>query len=510
MSASNVRRLSVFWLSILASAGGASAAPMPAAIFASHAILQRDRPLNVWGTAGPAERVDVAFANETASAVADADGRWRVTLGPLPASASPRAMTISGGGKTVTLDDVLVGDVWLCSGQSNMEFRLKQADRAADEIAAATDPLIREYRVKTTAAHAPADEVGGYWNACSPGTAGGFTAVGYFFARGVRRDVDVPIALVDADWGGTRIEAWIPPESYRATPAIAYVFDAWQHTLADYPALKAKYDAAVAEWDEKTAAAKAGGPAFTRGHPRAPAEPGGAPHFDEPSAIYNGMIHPTRQYAIRGILWYQGESNVTPLTDYAPLFDAMIVGWRRALVQGDVPFYWVQLPNFVYNGADKPDAAIVRDGQAHALALPNTGQAVAIDVGNPTNIHPTNKQAVGDRLARIALKRSYGKDVVDAGPTFKSVTFDGPTARVTFQSPANFKQVEGPIAEFQLAGEDKTFYPADARIEGDAIIVTSAKVTKPIAVRYAWRNAPMVNLFNADGLPAAPFRSDDW
>jgi sialate O-acetylesterase len=482
----------------------------PAPLFRDGAVLQRGKPVPVWGAAEPGERVLVSFAGQTVGATAGRDGRWSVKLTPLEASSTSRELTIKGH-NTVVVRDVLVGEVWLASGQSNMEWALTGALEPKTEIAAANFPLIREFKVERAVAGAPAATVDGAWSVCSPDTAGKFSAVGYYFATSLHAALQVPIGIVNSSWGGTGIGPWIAAEGYRASPELAPYFAKQEKGKRATPEEEAAHRAAKAEWDAARAAAKKAGTPFTDPEPKAPA---GMASNRTQTALYNAMIHPLVPYALRGAIWYQGESNVRDAGQYAHWFPALIGGWRQVFAQGDFPFYWVQLPNFDLGGQNATNFqwAELRAAQTKTLSVPNTGQAVTIDVGDPKNLHPKNKKPVGQRLALLALARTYGrKDVVDSGPVFASAAREGETWTVTFaKNSGPLVAAAAGLTGFELAGIDHVFHPAEARIEGDTVVVTSAAVRSPLAVRYAWRNAPDAGLFNAAGLPAAPFRSDDW
>jgi len=486
-----------------------------APLFRDHAVLQCDKPLPVWGRAGAGEHISVTFRGQTVTATADpADGRWIVYLAPVAASTQPAELTVTGK-NTVRVTDVLTGEVWLCSGQSNMERKVSQTLNAAQEIATANNPLIRVITIKRRESDTPlADAETTGWQLPTPQTAPDFTAVGYYFARDLQPRLGVPIGIIHSSWGGTQIESWISAATLNTTPAFAAVTQRWQKTLADHPAAKAAYDKTISARAAEQAAAKAkNAPPKTATYPyiRPPAGPG---HQDTPSGLFNAMINPLLPYALRGILWYQGESNAARANEYHALFAAMITQWRANLGQGDIPFYWVQLPNYKNNAkADATDWAFLREAQAQTLALPATAQAVTIDIGEPDNIHPLNKQEVARRLALIARALAYGKTVDYTGPVFASAKRENSALRVTFSKGADGLTARGkPLQSFELAGPDKNFHPATATIDTatNTILVTSRAVPDPVAVRYAWRNSPDANLFNSAGLPAAPFRSDDW
>jgi sialate O-acetylesterase len=448
------------------------ASPQLASLYQDHAVIQRDKPIVIWGLADPGEHLGVNFGGQTVAVTAAADGKWSVTLDPQGANASGSDLTVAGKA-VVTVHDILVGDVWLCSGQSNMEFTVEAHDgiygveNAATEIASARYPSIRQFKVARKASATAAADVSGDWKSCSPETVGQFTAVGYFFARELADRLNVPIGVINASWAKTPIEAWMSPD------AMAVVTG------------------------------------FSNGHPVA-----GSTAEDPwvPSSLYNGMISPLLQYGIRGVVWYHGESNVGHAAEYAKEFPAMITAWRTHFAQGDFPFLWVQLANFSPHDAQPGEQwALLREAQSKALSLPETGQAVAIDIGEAANVYPRNKQEVGRRLALIARAQVYAYAVDYSGPVFDKAVADGNAMRVHFLFAGEGLTASGkPLQSFELAGADKVFHPASAVISGDSVIVRAGLVPKPVAVRYGWRNAPEANLFNGAGLPAAPFRSDAW
>jgi sialate O-acetylesterase len=515
-------------------AGAMHADVTPASLFTDHAVLQRDKRVPVWGTADVGEKITVTFGDQTREATAGYDGRWIAFLDAMPAAGTGADLSIAGK-NTITLRNVVVGEVWLCSGQSNMEWPVARAMNADAEIAAAQAPLIRHVRIEHTVANSPADRVKtSGWQPASPQTAGAFTAVGYFFARDIHQKLGVPIGIIHSSWGGTPIEAWMSPVAL-GDLAFADVAQRWQQTTADYPARKSEFDRRNAEWTQADAGAKAainarvetaarGRPAlrldpaalyndWLRQNPR-PRAPRGPGDPWTPSGLFNGMINPLLPYALRGTLWYQGESNAERPGSYHALFAAMIKAWRAHFGQDDFPFYWVNLANWAVptdNNEKGRSFAWLRDAQTKTLALPNTGQALAIDIGEPRDIHPTNKQEVGRRLALLARNRLYGIPGDDTGPTFASATRDGAAMRVRFTHAASgLVAHDKPVQALELAGVDRVFYPADGRIDRDTLVVMSFSVRAPVAVRYAWTNSPEANLYSGAGLPAVPFRSDDW
>ena len=478
-----------------------------APLFRDGVVLQRDQPLTVWGKAAAAEKVEIKFRSQTASVITAADGRWRVTLRPEKAAAFSSEL-VAKGANTVVVRDVLVGDVWLCSGQSNMAFLVRNVNDAEREIAAADFPVIRQFKVPTVVADKPADDVGGTWTACTPATVGGFSAVAYFFARDLHQKLWVPIGIVNSSWGGTQIEAWLSEPALRANPAAKEIFGRWEERMAEYPQKLTQHATAMSKW-EKDRVEGAG----TKGKKRAaPAKPEGPGSRWVPGGLFNAMIAPLVPYTMRGVLWYQGEANGVRSSEYASLFTGLIKQWRADFGQ-PLPFYFVQLANFERGGGKPDDWAFLREAQAKALALPHTGMAVTIDIGDPKDIHPRNKQDVGHRLALHARHQIFGEKIETDGPMFAGAKSEDGAMRVTFTHAAGLRlepsKSDGRVS-FEIAGENRKFVPAEARVDGDALVVSSKAVQHPVAVRYAWRNSPEARLFNAAGLPAAPFRSDDW
>ena len=488
-----------------------------APLFRDSAVLQRDKPVPVWGNADAGESITVSFAGQSTSATAGTDGRWAVTLKPLTASAEPRDLTVSGRNKLV-VHDVVVGEVWLASGQSNMVWPLAYAADAKTDVAAAKFPLFRQFKVAQQPSFDPLATVDGAWAPALPATAGQFTAVGYYFGLSLHQRLNIPVGIINSSWGGTGVEAWIAPDAYRANPAIGKTFAQQEKAVRAKPEEKAAYIAALAAWEKARADAKTAKQAFSTPGPKAPA---GLPGPRTAAGLYNGMINPLVPYALRGAIWYQGESNAGHAAQYPPCFAALITGWRTQFGQGDFPFYWVQLPNLDVGNQNKTNWswAQLREAQTQTLSLPNTAQAITIDVGEEKGLHPKNKKPVGERLALLALARTYAvKHVIDSGPVFKSAKREGAAYRITYEPVAGasepssgaLKAAPAGLTGFELASADKVFHPAEAKIDGATVVVTCPEVAEPAAVRYAFTNAPVAGLFNTEGLPAAPFRTDTW
>ncbi len=469
------------------------------ALISDHMVLQRGMPVRVWGSADPGEAVQVAFQGQTVATKADAGGKWVAWLKPL-AAAGPLEMTVNG----ITIHDVLVGEVWIGSGQSNMEFALSTAVNHDEEIAHADYPMIHLFMVKRVVAEQPAEDVEGAWQVCSPQTAPRFSAVEYFFGRHLLNTLHVPMGLIESNWGGTPAQSWTSRQALEAEPSLKFIADDWAQILDRYPAAKDRYDQQVADWEKAVAAAKASG-AKAPNRPGAPQGPG---HPNTPAGLYNAMIAPLVPYGIRGVIWYQGEANASEAHayKYRRLFASMIEDWRARWGEGDFPFLFVQLANFKSNTW----WPVLRESQTETLGLTNTGMAVTIDIGESTDIHPKNKQDVGKRLALAALHVAYHEPGEWSGPMYRQTTTEDNGLRVYFTH-ADGMQARGggALTGFTIAGTDGKFVAADAKVEGDTIVVSSADVASPVAVRYAWADDPTCNLVNLAGLPASPFRSDE-
>ncbi len=646
-------------------------------VLSDHMVLQRDEPVPVWGRAAPGETVTVSIDEQRTTTTADQAGRWRVDLSAMSAG-GPFTMTVVGS-NTLTLEDIYIGEVWLCSGQSNMQWTVSNSGNPKEEIGSADWPLIRMYTAKRTRAAEPKDDVVGSWQVCSPQTVGGFSAVGYFFGRDLHRELDVPIGLVHSSWGGSRAEPWTPRESLLSHPRYKPGVEKLDATLAAYLADKDALDAQFAkdaqafpptlaafhrrieddgdglaqlwqspnhatdnwgvaqvpgpwesnagedmagfdgvawfrrsvtipdDWagldlqlnlgqiddtdltffdgqqvgrtgfdvssphtvlrtytvpsslvtpgehsisvrivDLRGAGGLVGSPQFMTlapfgggitqpiplagqwkyridfaidhsEYPVAPQDPAQAgAKFTSPMAMYNGMLHPLVPYGLRGAIWYQGESNAGQAEAYRELLPLMIQGWRDVWGKPSMPFGIVQLANFL-KPADEPcDSAWaeLRDAQLHTLkTTAHTGLAVAIDIGEASDIHPKNKQEVGRRLSLWALSQVYGQDLVWSGPLNKSMQIEGGKISLRFDHVGGglLARGGGALQSFSIAGEDRKFVWAQAEIVGDEIVVWSNQVTSPVAVRYGWANNPdKANLTNQEGLPASPFRTDDW
>ena len=653
-----LRLISPFFLLVVAnSAHGEVRLP---AIIGDNMVLQQSVKVRIWGSAKPSERVTVTLDNKSSHTTADAQGRWQLFIGPLKAG-GPFEFTVKGD-NVLTIKNVLVGEVWICSGQSNMEWPLVNTIGGAETVAQANNSQIRLFTVEHNTAAAPLTDVQGHWVVTTPDEAAHFSAVGYFFGRELQQRLRVPVGLFDSSWGGTPAEAWTGHESLLSSPELKPILDRYESSLHTLPEAKEAYARALAQWEEKnlyldsgnkgealgyadpaTATGdwskmdlpkqfetagllidgavwfrkvldlpaawsgkelvvnlppiddydvtyfngqkigatgretpnsygvprkyvvpaslvhagrnviavrvfdSAGEGGFSRGgamsiapvgaaesevislrgvwdykvelalEPKHPdwgtrPEAVGVSNQNNPSVLYNAMMAPLVPYAIRGAVWYQGESNAGRAYQYRTLFPTMIRDWRKAW-GSEFPFYFVQLANWHASKAepDESDWAELREAQLLTLREPQTGMAVTIDIGDENDIHPRNKLDVGRRLAAWALASTYGDEVVASGPLFERYTIEGDKVRIRFKYGAGLKTMDGgALKGFAIAGEDRHFVWADARIDGDTVIVSSPMVAKPAAVRYGWADNPIVNLYNKAGFPASPFRTDDW
>jgi len=473
-------------------------------LFRDHAVLQQGKPVPVWGWTDAGTKVQVEYRGQEQSTVAGPDGRWQVTLTPMNASAEPADLKVSAA-QSIAIHDVLVGEVWICSGQSNMEWHVRDVLNADGEIAGANFPLIRHFRVPHVIADRPQEDFTGTWAAASPKTVISFSAVAYFFARDLHRDLKVPIGLVNTSWGGKMIEVFMSAEAIASDPAFATVEKRWKQEQDRLPTLLAAYEQKKIPPSKPASDDPNATPEDVAPKGMNPSEVV-AQH--RPSCLFNGMTNPVIPYAIRGAIWYQGEHNISRASEYRALFSAMITDWRAKFQQGDFPFYFAQLSAFnAPLDKSREGFALLREAQSQTLSLSNTGMAVTFDVGTPENIHPRNKQDVGARLARIAKANTYHLDGEWCGPVLKTAARDGKTVRLSFDHTADGLQLKPTAAAaFELAGPDGRFQPAIARVDGATLVVQCDAITEPASVRYAWGNAPEAALFNSEGLPASPFR----
>jgi sialate O-acetylesterase len=483
-------------------------------VFGDHMVLQREMPVPVWGWADPGEKVTVTFAETTVEATANATGRWTVKLPALPASSEGRAMTVSGK-NTLTFNDVLVGEVWLCGGQSNMESEMNWC--SPEEGRTASLPTFRRVKAEHILAPTPQSDVKASWTICDRGNANGFTAAGFYFARKLTQELKVPVGLLDTSWGGANITFWIPGASYQGMPELR---PQWENETAQAQAMTKTYLERLATWTTEARRSLETKDIIC-------SRPPWMPERREFSHMFNGMVHPFAPYAIRGMLWYQGEYNANDGNYYFDEMRGLIQGWRDLWQQGDVPFYYVQLPNLDQPKDDPAGGdgwAFIRNVQTSVLAITNTGMIVTIDIGEAGDIHPRNKLDVGERLGLWALNKTYGRKVVCSSPFFKAMQVEGDKARINFREVGGGLMVgkktgrnlavedkSSKLQRFAIAGADKKWFWAEAVIDGDTVVVSSPHVPQPVAVRYAYAMNPEgCNLYNRDGLPASPFRSDNW
>jgi len=480
-----------------------------AAPISDHMVLQREKPVAVWGWADAGESVTVAFAGQSKTANAGTDGKWTLKLDALVASAEPRTLVVTGkDGHKLEVKDVLVGEVWLGSGQSNMAMNVQSSNNFDAEKAAAQYPLIRHYQESSTHAEQPQAEGKGSWKACTPANVGGFSAVLYFFGREIHREVGVPVGLVNTSVGGTPIESWVAAEAQASHPETKANFDALLKAYQDFDATKATavYEKQVAAWKIAVDKAKAAKSEL----PRKPYEPIAMRKFKGgPAGLYNGKVANLAPYTLRGMLWYQGEGNAGNAGLYDKQLSQLVTSWRT-LWSDEVAFAWVQLPN--YRDSDSESWPRIRESMMKVLALPKTGMAITLDIGDPKDIHPKNKQDVGLRLSYWALATVYGKKVpAVSGPLPSGSKVEGASLRVSLQHAAGLKTRDGgALRGFHIAGADKVWKNASARIEGTEVVLSSPEVAAPVAARYAWAENPDCNLVNGAGLPATSFRTDDW
>jgi sialate O-acetylesterase len=465
-------------------------------LFTDHMVLQRDASVPIWGWADEGEAITVEFRGHTVKTVAK-DGKWMVHLKRLKAG-GPDELKVTGQ-NSLTLPDVLVGEVWIASGQSNMEWPMRASFEPDTEIAKTGNPMVRLYTVPKLKANSPTNNVPAAWQPCTPETTPGFSAVAYYFARDLQKALQVPVGIIHTSWGGSPAEVWMSDKVLTADPEYK------RDILDAYGAGSKRYQDTLAQFEKEEAQAKREGRPFNKRRPGPPWKP---------TELYNGMIAPLIPYAIKGAIWYQGESNASRAHQYRRLFPDMIRNWRADWGHDNLTFLLVQLAPFkdIKSQPGDSDWAELREAQALATqTLPKVGMAVITDVGDQKDIHPKKKEPVGARLALAARAIAYGEDVVFSGPTFKSVRFNGGKATLSFQHVGRGLEArDGELKGFALAGEDRKFVWAKAEIRGDRVVVSSPEVAKPLAVRFGWADYPVVNLWNKDGLPASPFRTDDF
>ncbi len=475
------------------------------ALFSDNAVLQKGKSIPVWGGCGLGEAVEVEFGGKTVTATVDGD-RWMAKL-PRQGYGGPHTMVVRGGGRAITLTNLMVGEVWVCSGQSNMEWPMSRSENPAEDIAGSANPNLRLFTVPKRKSEKPESDVKASWLVSGPSAVNSFSAVGYYFGRALQQAREVPVGLIHTSWGGSPAEVWMREEVLAGNEEFkAAILDAYQTKQ------RPQYEAALSAWEKEASELRAQGKPVTRPRPN----PGW-----RPSELYNGMIAPLLPYAVAGAIWYQGESNAPRADQYARLFPAMIRNWRKDWGQ-NFPFLAVQLAPWDRNkkrslaeitaAPGESDWAELREAQWIATqVLPKVGMAVITDVGDKDDIHPTKKRPVGERLALAARKIAYGERIVHSGPVFRRLRVAGDEARLSFHHVGGGLEARGgPLTGFQICGADRQWVWAEARIRGAEVVVTSPKVAKPEAVRFGWSDYPVLNLFNAEGLPASPFRTDNF
>jgi sialate O-acetylesterase len=489
--------------------------------FSDHMVIQHNTAVPVWGWADAGEKVTVQIGKQTKTTTANAEGKWMLKLDKVVAG-GPYTITVTGK-NTIVINDVYAGEVWICSGQSNMDMTVAKEDRywcgvfnEAEEVAAADYPLIRVFDTDFTPSATLLDDVKGKWEVVSPKTIGHLSAVAYFFARDIQKKIKVPIGLITTAFGASTAEAWIREEALINEPVCKPLVDSFKNKLTRYLADSSgqvKYRADRAKWQLSADSLRAAG----KTPPRGPRNPDPVRDQHNATVLWNGMVKPLVPYAIRGALWYQGESNSPTAKIYRQIMETLITDWRKQWGQGNFPFFYVQLANIGKNYDSLPaqggNEAVKREAQLQNLSVSNTAMAVAIDNADPDdmlNVHPKNKQEIGRRLALPALAMVYGEKIVYSGPIYDKMKVDGNKIILYFKhTGSGLMAKDGDLKGFAIAGEDKNFVWADAKIEGNTIIVSNAEISKPVAVRYGWGNNPITSLYNKENLPASPFRTDD-
>ncbi|MFK7790773.1 MAG: sialate O-acetylesterase, partial [Phycisphaeraceae bacterium] len=500
-------------------------------VFSDHMVLQQEMPIRVWGWAKPGSTVVVGLSDlrvaDATSLKAGDDGKWFVELKPRKAEGKTLKLQVTSGDETVEFKDILMGEVWICSGQSNMEWSVARSANPKEEIAAANYPMIRMFNVPAhVKQNTPQkDAQAAKWQICTPQTVAGFSACGYYFGRALNKELNVPIGLVGTNWGGTRIEPWTPPVGFAKVPQLKNISNAvasLDPTSEKGKAARAQYMTRVQAWTAQAEKNLAAGKEIGSAPQLAINPPGGA------TQIYNGMVAGLTPLSARGVIWYQGESNAGDGLKYNYMKEALVKGWRETFQNEDLSFYWVGLAGFGRGQTNQPAGGgwgPVREGQRRALRIPNTGMAVTTDIGHVSDIHPKNKQDIGQRLALWALAKNYGKDVTCSGPMYKSHEVKGNTVVVHFDHVGSglmsatkggthlmdpVKATPGKALEsFSIRDDKGAWHWATATIAGDTVVLKSDKVAKPTAVRYAYDSMPKVNFYNKEGLPAVPFTTVD-
>ncbi len=476
--------------------------------FGDHMVVQRDQQNPFWGWAGPGSWIEVTFNGLTLTAKSGDDGKWSVLLPRTPAG-GPHTLSVVSGSDTLWIRDILAGEVWLASGQSNMSFRLDQTSGADADIPDASSSLLRLCtvpRMRSDTAQATGKAV---WEVCTPKVAARFSAVGYYFGDSLARMLKVPVGIIHASWGGTPAESWVPTSVLQGDPMLHPILVRWDEAAATFPEANAAFQRELPQLMEKWRKDSADAVNKGMAPPSRPQAPKGPGHRDSPAGQWNAMINPLVPYGIRGVIWYQGEANASRAYQYRTLFPALIRHWRDAWKE-DLPFYYVQLPNLKRrSGSGWPE---LREAQLMTLSVPHTGMVVSIDVGDSLDLHPRNKKPVGHRLASIALRETYGSGHASGmGPLYAGSIIGNGRIRIRFTcANGGLQLLKTGSTGFVIAGEDSVFHDAQAAVEGQDVVVWSTKVTTPIAVRYAWGENPAWSLLDGSRSPASPFRTDDW
>lgn len=495
-----------------------------ASVFGDHMVLQRDQKVPVWGHASAGDKIQVTLRSEgkahnqkLSEATADKSGQWQALLAP-SAAGGPYTLEISlkqdGHTSSVAqLHDLLFGDVWLCSGQSNMGFTLKTAKTGKADIAQSAEPKLRLLHVEQVPSVSEQQELTSSpkWQLCGPDTVANFSAVGYYFGRDLQKHLGVPVGLIQSSVGGTAAECWMSRDALRAFPEFDPLVEKIEAEAHDPEVARQRYERELAAYEKKRASVA--GTTATAGHKPAPEG-----HPRRPTVLYNGMIAPLVPYSLKGVIWYQGESNSSRAEQYRRLFPALIKDWRNQWQAPKLPFLFVQLPSFhaKQTAPGEDNWAELREAQLETFrTVPNTGMAITIDTGDPKNIHPIDKEPVGARLALAARGVAYGEKLEWSGPLFTTATISGSTVTLSFDhigSGLSIRDGSASLRGFAIAGADRKFVWADAQIDpnGKKVRVSSAQVANPVAVRYCWAGNPDGNLQNKNGLPASPFRTDQW
>lgn len=498
----SILRTTSLVLMILGGSSSLHAEVKPNPLFSDNAVLQRDGKVPVWGTADEGEKVTVQFAGQKVETVAKG-GKWKVEIPPMPASSEPRTLTVSGASNTVTATNILVGEVWVASGQSNMEWALRKATNGLAAVASAVDPQLRLVHLPHRDLDEPKADAVIQWKQCDTNSAADFSAVAYYFGRDLRSRLGVPVGLIGSHYGGTPIEAWMDRGTLSSDPEFKALLDMQLKLEAEFDPAKLEAENKKIQSDYDAIAAKA----LAAGQPKPPGPSLKSPPKRDkhrPTCLYNGMIYPLQPFVIRGVIWNQGENNNGAPFLYRKLFPALITSWRQQWGEGDFPFLFVQIAPFKNMTPGIREAQFLTLGQTT-----NTAMTVTTDVGDAETIHPLKKEPVGQRLALAARALAYGEKIEYSGPLYQSIGIDGTNAIVSFtHAGSGLVAKDGELKGFTIAGADGKFVPGNAAINGTNVVVSSPSVSAPTAVRYGWENVPDVNLYNKEDLPASPFRTD--